>query len=232
MAKRFIDTGLFDDPWFMDLSNDGKLFWVYCITKCDHAGIIEINRRLAEFQTGINSLLTVIEELGNRLLRIDDRLFFIPKFLEFQYPGFPNSKVRQQQSAVSILTKYGFIENGKLTLNKELDNTYGNGNGNDTVNGIVFNLSPTLKEQEPEFNFDCIREPQQYLESVYRTTVTAKKLNVTFTRFKELTEQFIAEQKIKGEAPRNIPDYKGHYINWMNIQVAKPENRIKQRWVS
>lgn len=223
MAKRFIDTGLFDDPWFMDLSNDGKLFWVYCITKCDHAGIIEINRRLAEFQTGINSLLTVIEELGNRLLRIDERLFFIPKFLEFQYPGFPNSKVRQQQSAVSILTKYGFIKDGKLTLNKELSNSYGNGNG--TVNGHDI-LPTTLKEQD--FNFEILKQNTQYLESIYRAIVTVPKRQISYRKFLYLTDVFIADQSVKSEKPKNEVQYRDHFVNWMKIQTCKNENWDEQ----
>jgi len=53
MAKRFIDTALFDDSWFMDLSVENKLFFVYLITNCDHAGIIDLNLKLAEFKTGI-----------------------------------------------------------------------------------------------------------------------------------------------------------------------------------
>jgi hypothetical protein len=120
MAKRFIDTGLFDDPWFMELSKDGKMLWVYLITKCNHAGIIDINNKLCKFQTDIENIDTVIQELGDRLHRVDKQLFFIPKFIYYQYPKFPQSKVMQQKSAIEILTKYGLFKEGKLTVNKEL----------------------------------------------------------------------------------------------------------------
>ena len=137
MAKRFIDTEIFDDPWFMDLSKDAKLFWMYCITKCNHAGIIEINIKLCKFQTGIDSIETVIERLGDRLQRVNETTFFIPKFIFFQYPDFPRSNVRQQSSAIEILCKYGLYDkelNTMLTLTKELPNSYGNGNGNGNGN--------------------------------------------------------------------------------------------------
>lgn len=228
MSKRFIDTGLFDDPWFMDLSIEGKLFWVYCITKCDHAGIIEINRRLAEFQTGINSLLTVIEELGNRLLRIDERLFFIPKFLEFQYPGFPNSKVRQQQSAVSILTKYGFIKDGKLTLNKELPNTYGNEHG--TVNGSgSINIPSTLITKGKKFNYSYLKQNTQRIETWYRITVTDNELPVTYEKFVALLNSFCNTQESTEYEYRNEVDYASHFVKWVLIQVKKPENQKERR---
>lgn len=133
MAKRFIDTGLFDDDWFMDLSKESKLLWIYFITKCDHAGIIKINEKLCKLQTDIKDLNQVIKQLGNRLVTVSEHLYFIPKFIEFQYPGFPNSKVRQQASAVDILLKYNLIDKENLTLNKELSNTYVNDNVNDIV---------------------------------------------------------------------------------------------------
>jgi hypothetical protein len=124
MSKRFIDTGIFDDDWFMDLPKDAKLLWIYFITKCDHAGIIKLNLKLCKLQTDIKDLPEIIKQLGNRLITVSEHLYFIPKFIEFQYPGFPNSKVRQQQSAVDILTKYKLFKDGKLTLTKQLGNSY------------------------------------------------------------------------------------------------------------
>lgn len=122
MAKRFIDTGLFDDQWFMNLSKDAKLLWIYLITKCDHAGIIEINERLIELQTGIKSFKTTGAELGNRLYFVRESYYFIPKYIDFQYPNFPNSRVRQQESAIKILVKYGLFDESKETFNKDIAN--------------------------------------------------------------------------------------------------------------
>ena len=142
MSKRFIDTGIFDDDWFMDLSKEAKLLWIYCITKCDHAGLIKINPKLCGIQTDIKDLDGTIKQLGNRLVTVSERLYFIPKFIEFQYPGFPNSKVRQQQSAVEILQKHNLFDENKLTISKLLTNSYGN--GNDNVNVIEGGVGETI----------------------------------------------------------------------------------------
>ncbi len=142
MSKRFIDTGLFDDEWFMNLSQDGKILWIYFITRCDHAGIMKLNTKLCRAQTDIMSIDTVIKELGNHLVTVSEHLFFIPIFIQYQYPDFPNSKGRQQQSAVEILTKYKLLDKGIITVskelagsglidNKELSNTYDNDNSID-----------------------------------------------------------------------------------------------------
>jgi hypothetical protein len=168
MAKRFIDTGLFDDPWFMDLTKDAKILWVYMITRCNHAGIIEINRKMIIFQTGIDDLDGAISELGNRLVSLSQQsgegnsmltvseqlpnsmatvsqqlLYFIPKFITFQYPGFPDSKAKAQESAIKILEKYGDKLNCWVTLTKELPNSYnnGNGNGNGKKGGVGGNIN-------------------------------------------------------------------------------------------
>lgn len=150
MAKRFIDTGLFEDEWFSELSTNGKLFWVYYLTRCDHAGILKYNRRLMEFQTGIKNIDTVVQEIGNRLVRVNEQLLFCPKFIEFQYPDFPKSKVKQQDSAHKILLSLNLIDehgnlNSTLTVKKELNNSYGNGNGIDNGNESV-----NVKQQKPK----------------------------------------------------------------------------------
>jgi len=136
MSKRFIDTGLFDDDWFMDLSKDAKILWLYFITKCDHAGIIKLNVKLCQLQTGIKDLETVRQQLGNRCITVSEQLFFIPKFVEYQYPGFPNCNFQTAKSAVAILEKYGLIKDSCLTVPQELPNSYsiGKGNGNSKGN--------------------------------------------------------------------------------------------------
>jgi hypothetical protein len=135
MSKRFIDTGIFDDDWFMDLSKDGKLLWLYFITKCNHAGILKLNGKLCKVQTDIKDLDNSIKELANRLVTVSEQLYFIPKFIEFQYPGFPHSKARAQQSAIEILNKYGLLNEEDLTVKKQFDNCYNNSNNNGSDSG-------------------------------------------------------------------------------------------------
>lgn len=204
MAKRFIDTGIFDDDWFMELSKDGKLLWIYFITKCDHAGIIKINEKLLRLQTDIKDIDTVIKQLGNRLVTVSEHLYFIPKFIEFQYPGFPNSKVRQQQSAVEILVKYGLFDRENLTLTKQLANSYVN--EHDTVNVIV---NEPVKKKYAEFVFLF---QEEYDKLVSEHTESNAKI------FIDILNNY------KGS---NGKKYKSDYLailNWV-IDKAKKENK-------
>lgn len=133
MAKRFIDTGLFDDEFFMDLSKDGKIFWMYLITKCNHAGIISINKKLASFQTGIKDIKTIMESFGNHLVMIKDDLFFFPKFIEHQYPNGLKSNKPAIVSVVKELNKYKLLDND-YTIIKDKDKDTDNSNKDSAEN--------------------------------------------------------------------------------------------------
>jgi hypothetical protein len=129
MAKRFIDTNIFNDEWVNSLSKDGKLFFLYYITTCDHAGVLKLNKKLCEFQTGLKSIDTLTKELGNSLVTVKDGLFFMPRFIKFQYPNFPQSNVKQQDGAIRILKELGFWNsetNSYLTLTQGLVDPYVN----------------------------------------------------------------------------------------------------------
>lgn len=152
MSKRFINTEIFEDSWFMDLTVEAKLLYIYLFTNCDHAGIIDINWRLIEVKTGIeqlaNSYRTVTEQLGNRLIHLKDNYFFLPKFIKFQYPGFPKSNVRQQEGALKRLIEFGLWDekntcfnekflNSYVTVKEQLSNPYEDGSVSDSDNEFV-----------------------------------------------------------------------------------------------
>ena len=132
MAKRFISTEIFKDEWFMDLSSNAKLLYIYFITTCDHAGIVDVNWKLAEFLTGIEELRksyqSLLEEFGDRFVFLKKSYYFIPKFIWFQYPGFPKSNVNQQQGAIKRLKEFDLYDEENQTLNKELVTYYTNMN--------------------------------------------------------------------------------------------------------
>ena len=85
MSKRFTDSNKWDDEWFMNLEPHYKLFWVYMLDKCDHAGFFKPNLKLAnfclDFTFSIDDLLRVFESR----IQIVGSKWFIPKFIDFQY---------------------------------------------------------------------------------------------------------------------------------------------------
>ena len=210
MAKRFIDTNLFDDNWFMNLSKEEKLLWIYLITKCNHAGIIEYNKKLWSFQTDLNSLETVIKGLGNRLIRVKETdYYFIPKFLKYQYPNFPNSKVKAQASAIKILQSFDLYTKENIRVIKGLDNSYDNDNDNeydyDSVIGIYI-----LKKK--------------YLENERLVDVILNQnKEISYKTILELTnglDKFNLMLQSKGILAESWSNYAEYFLNWSKKQKA------------
>ena len=187
MAKRFIDTEIFNDEWFMNLSTSAKLLWIYFITNCNHAGILEVNKKLIEFQTGLKSYDTVSKELSKSYLTVKETKIFIPKFLKFQYPDFPKSKVRQQEGAIKILKEYGLWDdnlNSLITVNKDLSKSY----VSDSVNGNdKGGMGENLKEP-----IEILTPFQKYIKEKLPNVASLKK-QITKEQVKELVSKFKTE---------------------------------------
>lgn len=96
---RFTDCDKWRDPWFMDLTMEMKMLWIYLCDNCDNAGVWEVNHRLAEFQLGQRidwtMALNVME--GRVAIIADATKWHLTKFVGFQYPsGLGESNVHQQ----------------------------------------------------------------------------------------------------------------------------------------
>jgi len=87
MAKRFIDTKIWDKAWFRKLDTDSKLLWVYILTKCDHAGILDGDWEAASFFLGsnISEYEEIPDVIRDKMIPISDDQFFIPSFIDYQY---------------------------------------------------------------------------------------------------------------------------------------------------
>ena len=117
MAKRFIDTALFSKKWIRELDVDMKLFWIYLLTKCDHAGIWDVDIDLAAFQIGVElDETTILNTFNRKIVPFKDGKWFIPKFIEYQY-GELNENVNTHKSVIKLLTKYGLFVDNQLLPN-------------------------------------------------------------------------------------------------------------------
>lgn len=120
MAKRFIDTNLFRKRWIRQLDTDMKLFWIYILTDCDHAGIWDVDIDRAAFQLNMkldeNKILNTFK---NKIFLFKKDKWFIPKYIEYQY-GELNPAVNAHKSAIKILQKYNLIDGNQLLINSSL----------------------------------------------------------------------------------------------------------------
>ena len=87
MAKRFIDTKMWDKAWFRKLSPKNKMIWIYILTRCDHAGIWDADWDLAGFMIGEKITYEELpKEIKNKMEKVPlHDQFYIPSFVDFQY---------------------------------------------------------------------------------------------------------------------------------------------------
>ena len=109
MAKRFTDNGKWDDPWFAELPSKYKLFYLYLLDECDHAGVWKVNFRKAQFMVGESLEQSEVRRyMGDRIRIVDDAYWFVTKFIRFQYGSLKGDKV--SASVSSILEKHGLTD--------------------------------------------------------------------------------------------------------------------------
>lgn len=120
MAKRFISTDVFKDPFVRGLDAPHKLLWNYLITNCSHAGIWIVDFEAAKMYLGLDyDKLECRIAFAEKIVSFDDdRQWFIPSFIVFQY-GQLNPKNRAHNSVIMELERYN-LDIGELKKNKPL----------------------------------------------------------------------------------------------------------------
>lgn len=107
MAKRFTETKIWDDDWWIELPDEYKLFWFYIKDHCDHAGIISPQvskfQRLTNFRITQERAFELFNEGKRRIYILRDGKWLIVDFIQFQYGKKLNPKNRAHLSVIKII---------------------------------------------------------------------------------------------------------------------------------
>lgn len=110
MGKRFTETNKWDDKWFRSLPLSEKAGWQYLCDKCDAAGVIDLDRELADFQIGHTVQWDkLFEAAGERIEGMKRGKFWLTRFCDFQY-GKLTEACRPHRPVIALLQKYGLLE--------------------------------------------------------------------------------------------------------------------------
>lgn len=110
MPKRLTDTEKWKKPFIRSLPPEYKIFWLYIVDDCDHAGIWHIDMEVAEIRLGSKLSLDKARGLFNgKVVEFDSGTkWFIPDFITFQY-GVLTEKNKMYNSVISQLEKYDLM---------------------------------------------------------------------------------------------------------------------------
>lgn len=122
MAKRFTDTDKWKKPFIRSLKAPYKLLWFYIVDDCDTAGIWEADFDVAQVKIGEKiDPKTAIKQLGKNIIEIDNgNKWFIPSFIEFQYPNGLSYTNKAHAGAIRNLQKFGLIDENLKLLTSSL----------------------------------------------------------------------------------------------------------------
>jgi len=111
MARRMTDTEKWKKAFLRGLDAPCKLLWFYICDDCDHAGVWNVDVEVAEIRIGEKiNLPEAIKMLGDKVIVFDaGRKWFIPSFIDFQYPKGLNPANKAHASVIAILKKYNLI---------------------------------------------------------------------------------------------------------------------------
>ena len=152
MAKRFTDSEKWKKQYFKSLSTVNKLFFLYILDDCDHAGIWHYEPEIAEIRMGEKiDTEQARKELGKHIHIFDeDEKWFIPSFIEFQY-GTLNESVNAHKSVINKLNQYKltkiyqqFINCSSTVKDKDMDKDTVKDKDKDKEEKVVFDYARVL----------------------------------------------------------------------------------------
>jgi hypothetical protein len=89
MAKRFTDTDIWDQDWYIELPSKYKLLWNYIKDKCDDCGVWRPNKSLIQKIIGeplnLQEFLEFVNVDKARIFILGNGRWFLGEFFVFQY---------------------------------------------------------------------------------------------------------------------------------------------------
>lgn len=107
MSKRFHDTEIWGEDWFIAIPKDYRDLWLYVKDKCDHAGVWRPNiatfNKLYDCQVNTTKALELFNNGKSRIRVLPNGRWFIEDFISFQYGNHLNPNNRVHLSIINIL---------------------------------------------------------------------------------------------------------------------------------
>lgn len=221
MAKRLTDTTKWQDAWFMDLPSKYKLFWLFLLDACDHAGIWKVNFKVASFCIGEHLEPSEVKRfLVGRVNVISDEYWQLQKFIDFQYGGVKNDAVGKSVQKILKTHKMDF----EIAPTKGLRSPYQGTKDKDkdkVMDKVKVKEHFILEEnQTPEELFKELTSTNQtYFDDLHRLVrviyQSAEEVDTVGT-----IRQFLILNKATGELDKPFNKVRSHLAHWLQKQTS------------
>lgn len=246
MSKlRSLNTRIWNDTWFEELSVDRKLLFIYLITneKTNMLGIYEISIRKISFETGIPAdKITesfVYFEKSEKIKYQNNRVILL-NFLKHQ-----NYNLNMKKSAIDC---YNDLPNslkidGKPLLERDAKGFETLCKGFGMVRKIEEEIEYELEEEKEEeeisdfIEFGGLKFPKSHIE--HSKSVISNEISLqTFMQqnsiknidgVKSLLMEFNKHLNVSGEHHKEskFKEYRQHFVNWYRRMSAEGKDSLK-----
>ncbi len=165
MAKRFINTDVWQNDELLDSTPEQKILYFFVITQCSNIGVFKMSLRLVSMQVGFDVNEELILSLPVNVEKIGVNKYWLPNFCQYQY-GELKETCKPHKRYMDDLKKEGLLDRvmkgytkGMQTL-EEKDKDKEEEKEEEKTKKKKF-TPPTIEElkywafQEKLFNFDC-----------------------------------------------------------------------------
>jgi hypothetical protein len=105
-VKRFIDTEMMLRPWFRNLTPRLKCLWLWMLTRCDMAGVLDMDWGLASFAIGEECTEADLAAMNGNVEFLGGSKVWIPGFIRFQY-GELSDASKVHQGVLRVMASHG-----------------------------------------------------------------------------------------------------------------------------
>lgn len=198
MSKRLSDTDKWKKPFFKGLPTEYKLFWLYLLDDCDHAGLWHVDIEVAELRLGTKLSLTKAQGYFSKNIVVLDNgtKWFIPDFISFQYGSF-NEENKMYKSILPVLMKYELIPH--------LSPIY----------GVKVKVKEQVMVKEE-------KDRQDFLTNGIWKEQFCMSKGLTMQQLEKIQDDWLKDVDLKGE---EVDSYKKYFTNWYNRNPLQPAPR-------
>lgn len=114
MAKRFIDTGFFKDPFVRGLEGSLKGLYVYLFLDCSNAGLWDVELDVARLRCGVPDSISDSDlkcKFSSKIIEVEnEQKWLIKNFVKIQHNGVLKKNNNAHISAINELLKYELLD--------------------------------------------------------------------------------------------------------------------------
>ena len=221
MAKRYTDSAKWQHAWFCGLAEKEKLFWLYLLDNCDHAGIWEVNWSLVKFH--IKNFVFKKENFAEKIVEISSTKWFIKNFVDFQY-GELNEENRVHKSVLKILEKEGASKPLTSPLLGLKDKDKDNNKGPEPAKIVNNNNTIDINVHEQKFEQVWALYPSRVgKKRAYAHYMSSVKTPKDEADIKIALNNYSASKRVKGGYVQNGDTWFNNWRDWVNYVEPQTE---------